>query len=73
MLIGGGILEVSDEKVVLLAESAELPEEIDVTRAKEAKQRAEKRLNSPNDGIDVKKAEVALRRAINRLEVAEQQ
>lgn len=69
--IGGGILEVSREKTVLLADTAELAEEIDVQRAEEAKRRAEKRLEKKPDDIDIKRAEIALRKAMTRIEVAE--
>ncbi|WP_279389092.1 F0F1 ATP synthase subunit epsilon [Hazenella coriacea] len=66
--VSGGFLEVRPDKVTILAESAELPEEIDVERAKAAKERAESRLKS-EDG-DQKRAELALARAMNRLDIA---
>ncbi|WP_350343522.1 F0F1 ATP synthase subunit epsilon [Proteinivorax tanatarense] len=69
--IGGGILEVSKEKTMVLVETAETPEEINIQRAKEAKERAEERLKNPDRDTDVKKAEVALKRALNRIEVVE--
>ena len=69
--IGGGILEVSREKTVLLAETAELASEIDIQRAEEARQRAEKRLEKKPDDIDAKRAEIALQKALTRIEVAE--
>ncbi|QNO15175.1 F0F1 ATP synthase subunit epsilon [Alkalicella caledoniensis] len=68
--VGGGILEVSKEKTVLLADTAELPHEIDVERAEEARQRAEERLAKDKNVIDVKRAEVALRKALTRIDVA---
>ena len=55
--------------ITILADSCEYGDEIDVNRAKEAKERAQKRL-SQRDGIDVTRAELALRRALVRLDVA---
>ncbi|MBW7455869.1 F0F1 ATP synthase subunit epsilon [Paenibacillus sepulcri] len=67
--VNGGFLEVRKDKVVILAESAELPGDIDIDRAQEAKRRAEERLDSKRDEYDHRRAELALQRAINRLEV----
>lgn len=69
--VGGGILEVSKDKTVFLADTAELPHEIDVERAEEAKLRAEQRLEKDKSAVDVRRAEVALRKALTRIEVAE--
>lgn len=70
--ITGGLMEVRGDQVSILAESAELPSDIDVARARAAKERAERRLQqAKQDEIDFKRAEMALKRAINRLEVAE--
>lgn len=69
--VSGGFLEVKPEKVTVLAEAAELPEEIDVDRATRAKERAERRLNEKgNDNLDTARAEMALQRAINRIAAA---
>ena len=68
--VHGGFMEVRKDKVVILAEAAELPEEIDVERALRAKERAEKRLSDRQEGIDLIRAQAALNRAINRLTVA---
>jgi F-type H+-transporting ATPase subunit epsilon len=68
--VSGGFLEVRPDKVTILAQAAERAEDIDVTRAKAAKERAERRLQSKEDDIDFKRAEMALKRAINRLNVA---
>ncbi|MFE5324158.1 F0F1 ATP synthase subunit epsilon [Paenibacillus sp. NPDC056579] len=67
--VNGGFMEVRKDKVVILAESAELPEQIDIERAKAAKSRAEQRLSSKKDEYDFKRAEVALQKALNRIEV----
>jgi F-type H+-transporting ATPase subunit epsilon len=69
MAISGGFLEVSVNKASILANTAELAEEIDVKRAQEAKERAEKRLKNKKD-IDVLRAELALKRALARLNAA---
>lgn len=67
--VHGGIMEVRKDKIVILADSAELPEDIDTERARASKERAERRLRARQDSIDTKRAELALQRAINRLEV----
>jgi len=71
MAIGGGFLEVLGDKVIVLADTAERAEEIDVARAEAAKRRAEERLRERRPEIDVVRAEAALRRALLRLRVAE--
>lgn len=71
LAIGGGFMEVSNNKVSVLADTAELPEEIDVERANAAKDRAQKRLKEPPPGMDVHRAELALNRAMARLRAAE--
>ncbi|WP_047983779.1 F0F1 ATP synthase subunit epsilon [Ornithinibacillus californiensis] len=71
LAINGGFLEVRPDKVTILAQSAEKPQEIDVARAQAAKERAERRLQSKEDRIDRVRAELALRRAANRLNVAQ--
>ncbi|BDG49105.1 MULTISPECIES: F0F1 ATP synthase subunit epsilon [Parageobacillus] len=68
--VSGGFLEVRPDKVTILAQAAERAEDIDIDRAKAAKERAERRLQSKEDDIDFKRAELALKRAINRLNVA---
>nr|WP_246596353.1 F0F1 ATP synthase subunit epsilon [Bacillus alkalicola] len=69
--VSGGFMEVRPDEVSILAESAELPSDIDVARARAAKERAERRLErAKKEHIDFKRAELALKRAINRLEVA---
>jgi F-type H+-transporting ATPase subunit epsilon len=67
----GGFVEVLADRVIVLADSAERAEEIDVPRAQAARDRAQKRLASPNDpNVDWKRAEKALERAQARLQVA---
>lgn len=69
--ICNGFMEVTDDQVTIIAPCAETPSEIDVRRAMAAKERAEERLRHITDDIDVHRAEHALRRALNRLKVAE--
>ncbi|HSN59062.1 MAG TPA: F0F1 ATP synthase subunit epsilon [Clostridiaceae bacterium] len=63
-----GILEVKDNEVTMLCDACEWPEEIDKKRAEEASKRAEKRLDQKS-GVDVKRAELALARALARMKV----
>ena len=70
MAISGGFLEVFEDKVSVLAESAELAHEIDIDRAEQAKKRAQERLAEAGPDVDATRAEAALLRAINRLQVA---
>lgn len=71
LAVNGGFIEVRKDKVVILAESAELPEDIDVERAQAAKARAEQRLQAARqENIDFLRAKLSLQRAINRLNVS---
>lgn len=65
--IHGGIIEILKDKVTVLAEVAEWPEEIDVNRANEAMIRAERRIKSGEANIDMVRAEAALKRSMARL------
>lgn len=67
----GGFVEVDNEGVSILTDTSEWADEIDVQRAEEAKSRAEQRLGGTKiDDFDEKRAELALKRAIIRLETA---
>lgn len=66
-----GFVEIIGDKVTILAESCEWPDEIDVNRANEAKLRAERRLKSGEGQINMTRAEMALRRSLTRIELAE--
>ncbi|MGA9642499.1 MAG: F0F1 ATP synthase subunit epsilon [Terriglobales bacterium] len=68
--VAWGFAEVLPEKVTILAETAERPQEIDVARAEKAKARAEERLKSNNPDVDYDRAEDALERAETRIKVA---
>ena len=67
----GGFVDVLDNKVVMLAETAEHSDEIDVARAEAARERARKRLADSSPDTDVERARVALARALNRMKVAQ--
>ena len=71
MFVSGGFLEVMQNRVTVLADVAERVEEIDVTRAEEAKRRAEERLREHIPEVDLARAEAALRRSLVRLKIAE--
>lgn len=66
-----GFMQVMPKQVTILAEAAEWPEEIDGKRANEARLRAEKRLSEQAPGLDVARAEAALKRALVRLSLTE--
>ena len=71
--VSGGFVEFSDNTLSVVASAAERKETIDVSRAERAKQRAEKRIEeakNENNDIDLRRAEVSLRRAINRLNIS---
>ncbi|WP_134702516.1 F0F1 ATP synthase subunit epsilon [Ammoniphilus sp. YIM 78166] len=68
--VSGGFMEVRKDKITILAESAELPQDIDVNRAQASKERAERRLaESRQDNLDFKRAQLALQRALVRIQV----
>jgi len=72
LAVNWGFVEVLPDRVIVLAETAERAGEIDVERAKQAKQRAEDRLSKLlNTDIEMGRARMALERAMTRLEVAE--
>ena len=72
LAITGGFLEVRPDRIIILADAAERAEDIDVSRAEEAKRRAEERLHEQKDtGIDMSGAEAAMRRALVRLKAVE--
>lgn len=70
LAVADGFAEVGPEQVTILAERCEWPDEIDVERAQAARSRAEERLASDTTEIDLARAEGALRRALNRIQVA---
>ena len=71
LAIGGGFVEVRDDEVIVLADTAERAEEIDAARAEAAKERAKEQLKKPLAGPELIAAEAALRRSLARLKVSE--
>ena len=71
MALSGGFLEVIDNTARVLAETAEHGNDIDVLRAKEAKDRAEKRLAQQSADINIARAQLALMRALARIKATE--
>ena len=71
LAVSGGFAEVRNDKVIILADSAERPEEIDRARAERAKERAERRLTGRSqEEVDYARCQTALARALTRLQVA---
>lgn len=68
--VHGGFMEVRKDKVVILSEAAEVGADIDVSRARLSKERAERRLAQKQADLNAARAELALQRAILRLEAA---
>jgi F-type H+-transporting ATPase subunit epsilon len=70
LAVGWGFAEVLPGRVIILAETAEKAEEIDVERARKAAERAEEHLRGDDPDIDFRLAEAALKRALVRLQVS---
>jgi F-type H+-transporting ATPase subunit epsilon len=71
MAVAGGFLEVRDDRVTVLADSAERAEEIDIARAEEARRRAEEAMATRRADIDVAAVFAAARRSEVRIRVAQ--
>jgi F-type H+-transporting ATPase subunit epsilon len=71
LVTGGGVIEILHNVVLLLADSIEAPDEIDVQRAQKAAERAKKRISERAKETDISRAEVSLVRAINRMKYAQ--
>lgn len=65
----GGFIHVKEGKATIVADAAEWPEEIDLNRAMNAKERAEELLQSQDSSIDIKRAQAAIARALTRIQV----
>jgi F-type H+-transporting ATPase subunit epsilon len=65
-----GFAEVQPERVTILAQGAERPEDIDIVRAEAAKRRAEQRLSAPVVDMDAERARISLLKSMVRLQVA---
>src|SRR2546426_11377341 len=70
LLIAFGFAEVQPDRVTILAQVAERPEDIDITRAEAAKKRAEERLMKPAVDFDAERARISLLKSLIRLQVA---
>lgn len=69
--VGGGFAEVTPEKVIILAETAEKPEEVDIIRAEEAIKRAQERMSGKiKEAIDFDRAQASVNKAVSRIQVA---
>lgn len=66
-----GFMEILGDRITILAEIAEWPDEIDRNRAQEAKIRAERRLQNDKSNINITRAELALHKALVRIELAD--
>ncbi|MGD1019212.1 MAG: F0F1 ATP synthase subunit epsilon [Verrucomicrobiia bacterium] len=71
VVVGTGFLIVQKDRTTVLTRSAERPEEIDVERARRAKERAEQRLQQAAQNFDIARAQASLQRALARLKVAD--
>ena len=71
LFVSGGFMEVSNNSVIVLAETAERAEEIDEARAEEARRRAQDRLQQAQSDVERVELEAALERAVTRLHIAE--
>ncbi|MDI6808040.1 MAG: ATP synthase F1 subunit epsilon [Candidatus Eisenbacteria bacterium] len=69
--VGGGFVEVSLNRAVLLADSIEAVSDIDIERARKSLERARERLSSRSPGTDVERAQASMARALNRIRIAE--
>ena len=70
LVVAWGFVEVINDQVRVLAETAERANEIDIERATRSKERAEERLKKAEAGVDFDRARIALERAIIRIQVA---
>lgn len=66
--LAGGIMYVDKDETKIIANACEYKEDIDINRALAAKERAEKRLESKKENINILRAELALKKALNRIE-----
>ena len=69
--VAGGFLEAAGDHVIILADTAESQRDIDIERAREALERARKRLEAAPEGLDHGRAQAAVDRALARIKVAE--
>lgn len=67
-IVHAGFVEILPDKITIMAEVAEWPEEIDINRAEEARIRAERRIEEGGEGVNIERAEAALRRSLARID-----
>lgn len=67
--VSGGLFYFESNNATILCDAIEHKDEIDLERAMQAKERAETRLNNRDENISLKRAELALKRAMNRINV----
>jgi F-type H+-transporting ATPase subunit epsilon len=68
--LGDGFMEIKNNRVIILADTAEWPHEIDINRAREAKERAEERLLRKINHVEYIRSKAAVNRALERLKVS---
>lgn len=66
----GGFITIDEEKVIVITDSAEWSDEIDINRAKDAADRASKRLEEKHDELNILRAKISMERALNRIRVS---
>ncbi len=71
-VLSEGFMEIMQDKTVILADTAEWPNEIDINRAKAAEERARERLQSQLSRVEYMQSQAALQRALSRLKVTRQ-
>jgi len=71
VFVSGGFAEISGNKVTVLAEVAEKPEDIDIDRARKAQERAKARLDKSKEDVDYARAQAAMQRAFMRMKTAD--
>lgn len=64
-----GFAKITQDKIMMLAEIAEWPDEIDLNRAEEARIRAERRLDGKEAELDIQRAEIALKKSLTRISI----
>ena len=69
--ISEGFIQVMPDSSIILADTCELPEEIDIKRAQEARERAEERLRQKQSIKEYYETQAALNRAMNRLKISQ--
>jgi F-type H+-transporting ATPase subunit epsilon len=69
--LSGGFIEITAEKTLILADSAEVAEDIDLERARRAHERALERINVGDHEVNIERARLSMLRALNRMRIVE--